>query len=131
MRIVYFKNMDALLNAFFADPMYYVGLIFAFTAAIAFLTFIRGFFTSFPHLLTISVHEGHLKRYRFRVVWGVTGLFGLLLAWETLRWVLSRLGIGTAPDGGALSALWTGYLVIGLILLALFAIKSGVVDKEH
>ncbi len=131
MGIVYFKNMDALINSFLVDPMYYVGLLFAFVAAIAFLTFIRGLFTGSPNLFTIATHAGHLKHYRFRITWGAMGLFGLLLAWETLRSILASLGIGTAPDGGALSALWIGYLIAGLVLWIMFAIKKGVVESEH
>ncbi len=123
--------MEALLNGFLADPMYYIGLCFAFVAAIAFLTFIRGFFSGVPHLFTISVHAGHLKLYRFRTVWGVTGLFGLLLAWETLRWLLAQFGIGTSPDPGLLGAVWISYLVVGAILWIMFAIKKGVTESEH
>lgn len=131
MGIVYFINMEGLLHAFFADPMYYIGLCFAFVAAVAFLTFIRGVFTSLPHLFTISTHAGHLKHYHFRVVWGVTGLLGLLLAWETLRWALASLGIGSYSNAGALGSLWTVFLVVGAILWVLFSIKKVVVDKDH
>lgn len=129
--LLYYKGMEQLINGFFADPMYYLGICFAFVAAIAFLAFIRGFFTSFPHLLTIAAHEGHLKNYHFRVTWGAVGLFGLLLAWETLRWVLSWFGVGDAPNTEALGTLWSGYLIVGLILWALFSIKGAVVNKSH
>jgi hypothetical protein len=123
--------MDSLINGFLADPMYYIGLCFAFVAAIAFLALLRGFLTGAPNLFTIATHAGHLKRYRFRTVWGAVGLFGLLLAWETLRWILAFFDVGTSPDAGALSALWVGYLIVGAILWISFSVKSAVTNKEH
>ena len=119
------------MNAFFADPMYYVGFCFAFVAAIAFLTFLRGFLTSSPHLVTISTHAGHLEHYHFRVVWGSMGLLGLLLAWETLRAILAWFGVGTWPDTGALSALWVSYIILGVVLWVMFTIKNTVVNQSH
>ncbi len=121
--------MDALVNNFFADPMYYIGFAFAFVAAIAWLTLLRGFLTGSPHWFTISTHEGHLKHYRFRTVWGAMGLLGLSIAWETLRAVLAWVGVGQAPSD-SIWVVWTGYIILGLILWVMFAVKNSVVNQH-
>lgn len=121
--------MDALVQSFFADPMYYIGFCFAFVAAIAFLAFLRGFLTGSPHLFTMNGHEGHLGHSRFRATWGVTGLFGLIIAWEALRTLAAWLGIGSAAPH-SLWVLLVAYVIIGLILWVAFAVKDGVTAKH-
>lgn len=80
--------MDSWLTTFFADPMYFVGLVFAFVAAMGFLIFLRGFLSGTPHLFTISGRDDHLKLYRTRQAWGFFILLFLFIVWELLRWVL-------------------------------------------
>lgn len=67
--------------------MYYLGLVFAFLAALAFLVFLRGFLSGSPHLFTISGNEGHLHHHRVRQTWGVLALLAIFIVWEIVRTV--------------------------------------------
>ncbi len=122
--------MDLLWNSFFADPLYYVGCVVAFAAAIAFLTFLRGFLSGMPGLFTLSSHEGHQTRHKYHAVRGVTGLFGLLLLWETLRLVANWLGAGIVPLNAFLT-LVVGFIVVGLMLWGWRTLREAVLNKGH
>ncbi len=121
--------MDAITNAFFADPLYYIGFCFAAVAAIAFLTFLRGLLSGSPHLFTIAAHDEHQDHHRYHVIRGLTGLFGLILAWETVRVIAALLGQGVAPIG-AIVGLWMGYIVFGLAMWGWDALKDKVVGSR-
>jgi hypothetical protein len=92
-------NLDAFNNAVgqgfwdvvFADPVTYVGYVFAFVAAIAFLTFLRGFLSGFPSLFTMNWNEEHQEHYRIYATWGVMMLLYIFILWEIVRWVLFGL----------------------------------------
>lgn len=75
----------------FAHPMLYLGYVFAFMGAIAFLIFLRGFAAGLPKVLTIDWHEEHQEHYRVRVVQGFLMLFYLFIVWELVRWVLGGI----------------------------------------
>jgi hypothetical protein len=72
----------------FAHPFTYLGYIFAFVAAIAFLTFLRGFLSGLPSVFTMDWHEGHQEHYRVYCTWGVMALVYLFIVWELVRWIV-------------------------------------------
>lgn len=89
--------MEALYAAFYADPMYYEGIIFALWGAWGFAVFIGGFAGGVRHLFTYSESDSHMAHAREQVVWG------LLLAMTAFGgWELVRVIVGLAP----LSYLW-------------------------
>lgn len=75
----------------FAHPMLYVGYVFAFLGAIAFLTFFAGFAAGLPKVISMDYHEEHQAHHRTRVTWGFFMLLYLFIAWEIARWVLGGL----------------------------------------
>lgn len=71
----------------FSDPMLYLGYLFAFVAAIAFLIFLRGFLSGLPKVFTMDWHEEHQEHHRVRVTWGFFMLLYLFIVWEIVRFV--------------------------------------------
>lgn len=80
----------------FAHPLLYVGYIFAFVAAIAFLLFLRGFFAGLPKVLTIDAHDEHQEHYRTRVTRGFFILLYLFIVWEIVRWIAGLFSVFAA-----------------------------------
>jgi hypothetical protein len=87
--------MISYLANFFADPLYYVGYLFAFVGAIGLLLFLRGFFTGIGHVIRQDANVEHMDHYRARAVWGVLVMAWTLGLWEFLRWMASFLGYGS------------------------------------
>lgn len=75
----------------FANPMLFLGYLFAFVAAIGFLIFLRGFLSGLPKVFTIDYHEEHQAHHRVRIMWGFFILLYLFIIWELLRWILGGL----------------------------------------
>lgn len=71
----------------FSDPTLYIGYLFAFVAAIAFLVFLRGFLSGLPKVFTMDWHEEHQEHHRVRVTWGFFLLLYLFIVWEIVRWI--------------------------------------------
>ena len=89
--------MEAIWQTVSSDPLYYIGAILAFWAAIGFLTFLRGLLSGLPHFFKYDGNDGTLPNHRHRAIWGVvilTSAFGL---WELTRWSASLItGSGDA-----------------------------------
>ena len=83
--------MGGFIDSFFANPLWYIGFVLAFVAALSFLVFLRGFLSGLPNLFTLSAHEGHQRRHRVRITWGVILLIFLYIIWEILRWLVGWL----------------------------------------
>lgn len=79
--------MGAALNIFFANPLLYIGGVFALCAALAFLIFLAGMGGGTIHLFTIHENANHMEHARTRAVWGLFLLAVLFVLWELLRWV--------------------------------------------
>lgn len=75
----------------FAHPMLYLGYVFAFLGAIAFLIFAMGFAAGLPKVFTMDWHEEHQEHHRLHVTQGFFMLLYLFIAWELVRWVLGGL----------------------------------------
>ena len=90
------RNIDALNAAagagfwdlVFANPMLYIGYLFALLAAYAFIKFLAGFAAGLPKVFTMDAHEEHQEHFRVRVTQGFLMLVYLFIAWEIVRWVL-------------------------------------------
>ena|ERR1700722_16803121 len=87
--------MIPLLSNFLADPLYYIGYLFAFGGTVGFLLFLRGFFTGISHVIKQDGHAEHMDHYRTRAVWGVLIMAYFLGLWEILRWIFSWFGAGS------------------------------------
>jgi hypothetical protein len=122
--------MDAFLNSFFADPLQYIGLVFAFMASVGALLFGAGFFAGVPHLFTISGNEEHILHHRVRSTWGVMIMLYTFILWEIVRVVASWFGYPAPQESG----FFVGFLIVLLILLiiswAFLAIKGSVVGND-
>ena len=79
--------MKSFLDSLFSNPMTYLGVVFAFVAALAFLVFLRGFLSGLPAMFTLVSHDEHQKHHRVRVTWGVISLIALFIIWQLVRGV--------------------------------------------
>jgi hypothetical protein len=95
--------MDALYAAFFADPMYYVGLLFALWGVWGVGLFVSGFSGGVRHLFTYGESDSHMEHVRTRIVWGLYLCMTALGAWEVVRVLVGEVS-------------W-GYLWLSLVLL--------------
>ena len=95
--------MEALYAAFYADPMYYIGIIFALWGAWGFALFMAGFGGGVRHLFTYSESESHMAHARERIVWGLLLSMTAFGGWEIVRVIA-----GEVP--------WT-YLWISFVML--------------
>ncbi len=77
--------MDALAVSIVSDPLWYIGLLFSFLGALAFLTFLRGLLAGVPHFFTLSSHEEHIEHHRVRITWGFWAMVFLFILWQILR----------------------------------------------
>lgn len=84
--------MGEFVDALFADPLWYVGLVLAFLGALAFLTFLRGFLSGVPHFFTLSTHDDHQAHHRTRVTWGFFAMVFLFILWSIISWFARLLG---------------------------------------
>lgn len=75
----------------FADPMLYLGYVFAFLAAIGFVKFFMGVAAGLPKVFTIDAHDEHQEHHRVRATQGFFILVYLFIVWEILRWFLGGL----------------------------------------
>lgn len=82
------------MDAVFQNFPFYLGAVFALAAAFAFLIFLRGLLTGFPHIITIDANEEHQTLYRIRAVWGVVLLVDIFLIWVVIRFIESLFGYG-------------------------------------
>lgn len=79
--------LDVFWNVLYGNPLYYVGLLLAFWAAIGFLTFVRGFFSGVPHLFTYDGDDEYLSEHRVRAFWGPAIILSAWGTWELVRWI--------------------------------------------
>jgi zinc transporter ZupT len=78
--------METFLTQLYADPLHYLGFVFAFAAAFAFLIFLRGFLSGSHHLFTLAGHDEYLYDSRRRATWGLFLLIAIFIVWEVVRW---------------------------------------------
>ena len=96
--------MTAFYSTFFADPLYYIGYLFAFCTAIGFIIFLRGFLSGFGYALALNGHDEHMDKFRTRATWGVVLMAYTFGMWELLRLVVSWFGVGTLNSAAAFAA---------------------------
>lgn len=89
--------------AFFADPMYYIGILFALWGAMGFGLFVAGFADGIPHLFTYAESDEHMKHARERIIIGLYLSMTAFGAWEIVRFIA-----GQVP--------WT-YLILAFFML--------------
>lgn len=79
--------MEYFLNSFFSSPLFYIGVLFSFVAALGFLLFLRGFISNIGHLFTLSGNIEHVEKANTRMVWGLLILTTTFVVWEIVRWI--------------------------------------------
>jgi hypothetical protein len=84
--------MESLYTAFFADPVYYIGAIFALFGAWGLILILMGIGSGMQHIFTYNESESHMAHVRTRALWGVLMLMATWGFWE-----LFRVIIGQAP----------------------------------
>jgi hypothetical protein len=88
---------------FFADPLYYIGIIFALWGAWGFGLFIAGFADGIGHVFTFGLSDSHVEHARLHVMHGLFITMTAFGAWEVVRVIA-----GVAP--------WQ-YLILSFFLL--------------
>ena len=76
-----------MLESFLADPLYYIGVVFSLAAALAFITFLRGFLSGIVKAFTMNASDSHMDHWRVYSVWGVFLLAAIFVLWEIVRWI--------------------------------------------
>lgn len=111
--------MNAFVLSLYQNPMFYIGLLFAFLAALAAMFFLGGFFAGIPHFFDLSSNEHHHEYYRHIVTWGALCLIYLFIYWELLRATIGFFTNGPADNfwGFAwLAFLWIVFVVLPFVL---------------
>lgn len=108
--------MISFLSNFFADPLYYLGYVFALCAGLAFVLFLRGFLSGFGHVLKQDGNVEHMEHYRVRAIWGVLLLTVFFGVWEILRWISSWFGYGSVSEATIVIAVLTFFFLLWRIL---------------
>jgi hypothetical protein len=104
--------MTQLIEILVANPLYDLEVAFSLSAALAFVLFLRGFFSGFWHVLKIDGNEYYMEIYRTRAVWGAMILLALFVLWECLR-LIGGLIMGTLSGG----LLWLALILIAVIIV--------------
>lgn len=123
--------MDAILNAFFADPLQYIGLVFSFIAGIGAILFIVGFFAGIPHMFTQSANEEHQEHHRLRITWGTMILFTTFIIWELVKIAATFFGYQSSANTSVFGTFILVLVIILVVLWVMFKIKNRVVDSGH
>lgn len=118
-----------ILDAFYAHPMYFIGLVFALLGAMGVGFFFAGFFPGLPHLFTLSAHEEHQDHYRDRIVRGTMLVIHVFILWEIVRLVGSWI-TGEYVDPSIAIGLVATYLIVLIILTVSFAIAESVKNRH-
>lgn len=80
-----------------ANPLLYVGYLFAAAGAMGILLFFGGFFACVGHLFSYSEDAHHMEQNRTRCIWGLYICMVTLGLWQCIRLIL-----GEAPASSAL-----------------------------
>jgi len=77
---------------FIANPFGLVPLLLACFAAYGFLIFVRGFFGSMKHTLTLNGHKEHVSHAQVRAVWGVLVMLTAFILWQVYKTIAAAVG---------------------------------------
>lgn len=109
--------METFYAAFFADPLYYIGIIFSLWAAMGFGLFVAGVAEGMPHFFTFGESDTHMAHSRERIVWGLFLAMTAFGGWEIVRVIA-----GQVP----LTYLWLSFFMLTpLWVPKLFGTKGG------
>lgn len=117
------------MDALYAHPMYFIGLVFTILGGMGVGLFFAGLFPGLPHLFTLSTHDGHQDHYRVRIVWGTLILIHVFILWEIVRLVGSWF-TGETVDPGIATGLVSTYFIIMIILTIAFALAESVKNRH-
>jgi len=118
-----------ILDAFYAHPMYFIGVVFAAIGAMGFGLFISGFFPGLPHFFTLSSHDEHQEHYRIRCVRGTMILVHIFILWEIVRLVASWFTGGSVDPSIVLGLIIT-YIIVMIIIGVWSGIASAIANKH-
>ncbi|MBC7836555.1 hypothetical protein H7X87_02145 [Acetobacteraceae bacterium] len=79
--------MENIIYTFLAHPLFYIGSIFAFLAAIGFLVYLRGFIGGIGNVFTMTGNIEHVAEANARAVWGLCIITYVFVIWELVRFV--------------------------------------------
>lgn len=102
------------LDAFYLNPLHYIGLFFALTGTFGALLFGAGFLAGLPGVFSMMTNDDHQKHHEFRITWGATLMTVSFIVWELIRIVASWFGY-PSPNTAAFA---TALAVLVVILLA-------------
>jgi hypothetical protein len=108
--------MNALYAAFFADPLYFIGIIFALWGALGFGMFVAGAANGIPHLFTYAESDEHMKHARVHIVQGLFLSMTALGSWEIVRVIA-----GVVPW----TYLWISFFMLTPLWVPYFFGKKG------
>ncbi len=77
--------MEYFIQSFLYHPLFYIGSLVAFIAALGFLVFLRGFIGGIGNVFTLAGNVEHVGRANVRAVWGLSILTTTFVVWEILR----------------------------------------------
>ena len=83
--------MTALLTAIATHPVQDIEVLLSLLAALAFITFLRGFLTGMQQIIQINMDAEHLAHARTRAMWGMMLLWIFFGVWEVFRFILGAI----------------------------------------
>lgn len=101
-------------------------MVLTLLAALAIVTFLRGFLTGLQQLILINLDAEHLEHARTRAMWGMMQLWAFFGIWEAIRLSLAFIQGETIPHTTAIVVCIL--LVVGILFLLplyLFPKKAG------
>lgn len=98
--------MDAVWINFLYNPLLPLGILLSFLAALAFLVFLRGFFSAVLYLFTLNGNDDFTKLSRIRVFWAFLLLIFFWSVWQILLWMGAILTGNPAPRGLTLAVIF-------------------------
>ena len=117
--------MTELLLAIATHPLQDIEVMLTLLAAMAFITFLRGFLTGLQHLLLINMDADHLEHTRARAMWAMMLLWVFFGAWEAVRWIAAALAGVPIEHTSAITAVIIFDLVAFFLLPAWLMPKGG------
>ncbi|MES2202785.1 MAG: hypothetical protein V4474_00435 [Patescibacteria group bacterium] len=109
-----------MLDAFYANPMAFIGIIFALVGAFGALLFGAGFLAGLPGVFTMMSNNDHQSHHTLRITWGAALMTATFIVWELVRIIASWFGY-PSPNlhafGVAISALLIVLLACWIVVL--------------
>ena len=99
-------------SSFYADPLYFIGVVLSVYAAFGFVYFLAGLLPGSHHVILIDGHDGHMSHYRHRIAVGLGLMVEAFIVWEIVRLIADALAGKPVTNGGLVAFVIVAYIII-------------------